>query len=49
LILRLGAWQGAWLDLGGVGETEARERIDRPELRAALCARGVLQELEVAR
>jgi hypothetical protein len=49
LILRLGAWQGAWLGLGGADGTEARERVDRPELRAALCARGVLQELEVAR
>jgi hypothetical protein len=49
LILRLGAWQGAWLNLGSPDANEARERIDRSELRAALCARGVLQELEAAR
>jgi hypothetical protein len=48
LILRLGAWQGAWMGLGG-NDVEARERIDRPELRAALCTRSGLQELEAAR
>jgi hypothetical protein len=28
------------------GELAARERIDRPELRAAFCQRGVLRQLE---
>ena len=45
LVLRLGAWQSAWLISGG-GDAVLRERIDRPELRAEFCARGVLAELE---
>jgi hypothetical protein len=47
VVLRLGAWQGAWL-IPAEGNPEARERIDRPELRAVFCQRGALQELEVA-
>jgi hypothetical protein len=46
LILRLGARQPAWLGLGGPVTLESRERLDRPELRAALCLRGPLRELE---
>ena len=45
LILRLGAWEGAWAAPGFAGDPGARERIDRPELRAAFCRKGVLQEL----
>ena len=45
LVLRLGAWQGAWL-FGGDGEaTELRERLDRAELRSELCALGILAEI----
>jgi hypothetical protein len=47
LVLRFGAWQGAWLL--GPGDREdkraLRERLDRPELRAVLCERGILAEL----
>jgi hypothetical protein len=46
LILRLGARQPSWLGLGGPIARELRERIDRAELRAALCLGGPLQELE---
>lgn len=47
LVLRLGAWEGAWmgLDVHGGGE-EFKARLDRPELRAALCRRGVLSALD---
>jgi hypothetical protein len=45
LELRLGAWQGAWSISGG-GTAELRERLDRTELRAELCARGILEELQ---
>jgi len=46
LRLRIGAWQGAWiLPATGLGSVEQRERIDRPELRAVFCRRGVLSEL----
>lgn len=46
LALRLGAVQGAWL-LGGDGTSEAlRERIDRAELRAGFCERGILNQLD---
>ena len=48
LIVRLGAYEGAW---GGMGLTlpatsALRERIDRSELRAAFCRRGVLHVLD---
>ena len=47
LVLRIAAWQGAWLL--GTGEPgahiELRERIDRAELRASFCERGILGEL----
>jgi hypothetical protein len=46
LVLRLGGWQGAWLGLEFLGSQLSRERIDRPELRGALCARGILSELD---
>jgi hypothetical protein len=46
VVLWLGAWQGAWALTSGGGDATLRERIDRTELRAALCARGVLHELE---
>jgi hypothetical protein len=44
LVVRLGAIQGAW---GFEDQTplEYRQRIDRAELRAALCARGILDKL----
>lgn len=44
-VLRLGAWQGAWLS-GSSGNDELRERIDRAELRTAFCERGILDQLE---
>jgi hypothetical protein len=44
LSLYLGAWEGAWATLG-TGSAGARERIDRPELRAVFCQRGALKEL----
>jgi hypothetical protein len=44
--LLLGANQGAWL-FGSLGiEQTDKERIDRPELRSAFCARGILGELD---
>jgi hypothetical protein len=48
VVLSLGAWQGAWLATGATGPAGARERIDRPELRAVFCLRGALQELGTA-
>jgi hypothetical protein len=45
VVLRLGAFQGAWYATGATGPAGARERIDRPELRAVFCERGALQEL----
>jgi len=48
VVLSLGAWQGAWLVSAPTANPEARERIDRPELRAVFCQRGALQELDVA-
>jgi hypothetical protein len=48
VVLRLGAWEGAWMGVG-FGSTksqESKERIDRPELRAAFCQRGVLRALD---
>jgi len=44
--LRLGAWQGAWAGFELTDGQLERERIDRTELRSALCARGVLNELQ---
>jgi hypothetical protein len=46
LVLRLGAWQGAWLLPDAEGDPQLRERLDRSELRATFCARGVLSVLE---
>jgi hypothetical protein len=46
VVLRLGAWQGAWSVFQLADAEVERARIDRPELRAALCARGVLEELD---
>jgi hypothetical protein len=43
--LLLGAHEGEWTGLGGSATTELKERLDRPELRAALCERGILSEL----
>jgi hypothetical protein len=45
VVLRLGAWQGAWYMGSSLGPTGARERIDRPELRAVFCQRGALRDL----
>lgn len=46
-VLELGAFSGAWSSSFGDGGTTAdRERIDRPELRAAFCARGILGVLD---
>lgn len=51
LVARLGAYEGAWMGMGLTtpGSSELRQRIDppdRPELRAALCRRGVLHVLD---
>ena len=48
LVLRLGAYQGAWMDWGlsRPESSAAKERIDRRELRAALCRRGILHVLD---
>lgn len=45
IILRLGASQTAWLFPDSAVDIASRNRLDRPELRAALCAAGVLHEL----
>jgi hypothetical protein len=45
IVLRLGAWQSAWAFSNSSGNEALRERLDRPELRAAFCARGILSEL----
>jgi hypothetical protein len=48
LVVGIGAWQGAWAGLGSTKDpaaVQAEERIDRPELRAAFCQRGVLKAL----
>lgn len=46
LVLRLGAWQGAWsFSSDGDDVAELRDRIDRTELRAELCERGILEEI----
>jgi hypothetical protein len=44
--LLLGASEGAWTGLGGSADATKSERLDRPELRATLCERGILSELE---
>lgn len=44
LVLRIGAAQGAWL-FGDVDAPELSQRIDRTELRAGFCERGILDEL----
>jgi hypothetical protein len=46
VVLRLGAWEGSWYTASLAGPPGARERIDRPELRAAFCQRGALRELD---
>jgi hypothetical protein len=46
VVLRLGAWEGSWYTASLAGPPGARERIDRPEIRAALCQRGALRELD---
>lgn len=43
--LLLGAQEGEWTSLGGSAMAELKERLDRPELRATLCERGILSEL----
>lgn len=43
--LLLGAQQSEWTGLGGSAMPELKERLDRPELRATLCERGILSEL----
>lgn len=44
--IRLGAWQGAWALSGLPSDAvDMKERLDRPELRAALCRDGVLEQL----
>ena len=46
-VLRFGAWQSAWpgLSAPSPGDAPLRQRLDRPELRAALCRDGVLTRL----
>jgi hypothetical protein len=44
LVLRLGALQGAWL-FGDAVDVEYSKRIERTELRAGFCERGILGEL----
>jgi hypothetical protein len=46
VVLRLGAWQGAWWGSASMEDPRARERIDRPEIRAVFCQRGALRELD---
>ncbi len=46
LVLKLGAWQTAWLLKDAAGPEELRALIDRPELRATFCARSALKVLE---
>jgi hypothetical protein len=46
IILRLGAWQGGWSASMSPSTLAARQRLDRPELRAALCvASGAIEPL----
>lgn len=44
--LLLGSGESAWTGFGGPGVAADNERLDRAELRAALCSRGILGELE---
>jgi hypothetical protein len=48
LIVRLGAYEGAWMGMGTTSSafSTLRERIDRSELRAAFCRRGILHVLD---
>jgi hypothetical protein len=48
VVLELGAWEGAWTEEEAfAGDQDAeRVRIDRPELRAAFCARGILSQFD---
>jgi hypothetical protein len=46
MVLRLGAWQSAWMISSPSSNEALRERLDRPELRAAFCARGILGVLD---
>jgi hypothetical protein len=43
--LLLGTHNGVWYGFGDPDDPAVRERIDQPELRAALCARGILDQL----
>lgn len=43
--LLLGTHNGVWSGFGDPDDPAVRERIDQPELRAALCARGILNQL----
>jgi hypothetical protein len=45
IILRLGAWQGGWSASTSPSTLAARERLDRPQLRATLCLAGAIEEL----
>jgi hypothetical protein len=47
-VLELGAFEGAWTEEEAFsGDQDAeRARIDRPELRAAFCERGILSEFD---
>jgi hypothetical protein len=46
LVLRLGAWQSAWLFPSRTDDNlPARARLDRPELRSTLCLSSAPQEL----
>lgn len=50
VVLRIGAWQGAWIGTGSTKDpaaVEAEKRIDRSELRAAFCQRGALKALPI--
>ena len=48
LIVRLGAYEGAWMGMGTTSSafSTLRERIDRSELRASFCRRGILHVLD---
>jgi hypothetical protein len=45
VILRLGAWQGAWTGLSAA-DAAAKHRLDQITFRAVLCRRGLLHELD---
>jgi len=45
VVLRLGAWQGAWASFAAGGHPGEKERIDHPGLRSVLCQRGALRVL----